>query len=183
MHTPCMPKLVRKTYMQLGTYNRNLLQMLIPMSSCTFPLFLCLLAPNHQVSILSKSAPTKNEVSKSMRERERERIMRELQKFTDKRYQLILKSLFIEDASIFFILHYFHLLIATCDLSPPFSPNFLYFHEYMCQICYFSFPKPQPLPLPISVAIINQMNTHQDVFSHHSTWNTCPNHRGLIYFT
>ena len=65
-------------------------------------------------------------------EREGERIMRELQKCTDKRYQLILRSLFIEDSSIFFIFHYFHSfssLHATCDLSSPFSPNFCDFHK------------------------------------------------------
>ena len=67
------------------------------------------------------------------RKRERERIMRELQKCTNKKsYQLILKSLFIKQTSIFFIFHYFISFSSpheTCDLSPSFSPNFHYFHK------------------------------------------------------
>ena len=78
----------------------------------------------------------------SVQECEREKIERELQNWIEKRYQLILISLFINEISIFLIFHYFPSISfshATCDLSPYFSPNFLYFHKLMCQKCLFSF--------------------------------------------
>ena len=49
MHMSCMPKLVRKTYMKLGTCKQILLQLLIPISSYAFLLSLFLLAPKLQV--------------------------------------------------------------------------------------------------------------------------------------
>ena len=73
MHIPCMPKIVRKTYMQLGTYNQNPLQLLIPMSSCDFMLFLCLFLQISKYATLSKSAPRKLSEYPRVWERERER--------------------------------------------------------------------------------------------------------------
>ena len=68
----------------------------------------------------------------SIQEYERERIMREIQKYTDKRYQLVLLILFIDETFILFIFHCFPSFSSsreTCDLSPPFSPIFHYFHK------------------------------------------------------
>ena len=73
------------------------------------------------------------EHSKCPRVWERERIMRESSntKLT-KGYQLILISIFMDEASIFFIFHYFPSFSSSyvaCDLSPHFSPNFNYFRK------------------------------------------------------
>ena len=77
----------------------------------------------------SKSAPRKLYMSKSVRKREyRESSKIELTKFCE----LVLIILFINEAFIFFIFHYFRSISSshvTYDISPPFSPNFHYFHK------------------------------------------------------
>ena len=93
------------------------------MSSCTFLLFFCLLTPNPKYVTLLQECYKK---TLSVQEYERERSKTELTKVELKKsHELILKILFINEASIFF--NFPHMQF--CDLSPSYSPNFHYFHK------------------------------------------------------
>jgi len=115
MHTPCMLKLVRKPCIQLDTCNQISFYSLILMSTCIFLLLLCLLA---SITNYPHSPRAIQEKSKYPIVWEGERSMRELQNALPKRYQQIPRSLFIEEAYIFFI------FLLTCNLwhfTSPFS--------------------------------------------------------------
>ena len=63
---------------------------------------------------------------------------------------------------------------ATCDFSPSFSPNFLYFHKQMPKIYFFLFKSFSITFTNFPKAIINKKWCPLGYFSQHSTWNMCP---------
>ena len=127
-----MSKTTRKSYMQYVIYKYSCWSSLILLFlDCSLLSFLFLVLPLLAFPFLAQKLE-RSKKTLSVQECERERIMRKLQNRTDKSYQLILISLFINEASIFFIFHYFPSFSSshgTCDLSPSFSPTFLYFHK------------------------------------------------------
>ena len=147
MHMPCMSKLARKSYMQPCTCKKNSLQLLVPLSSCDFLLFL-FLAPRIKVCHTHQECCNKN-LSLQEYERERENNESSKTKLT-KGYQMILRSLFMNEASILFIFHYFppHMQLVTFHLLFLLI-SIILINKY-AKNSIFSFPKPQPLPLKIS---------------------------------
>ena len=127
MHMPCMPKLVQE-----HTCN----SVLVRKSDVAIDLDVLLHFPTLPLPPCSKnpsmSYPPRvfqeSSISKSMTERIGEISNIELTKSCP----LILRSLFINEAYIFFIFHYFPSFSSsheTCDLSPPIFSNFHYFYK------------------------------------------------------
>ena len=123
---PCMPNLVRKTYMQLGTYKKKPIVVVEP---DVLLHFLGLTLPYCSKNTSMPQPPrVLQENSKCPRLCERERESSKL-KLT-KVYQLILY--FINEAyNLFNFLYFpsFSSLHANCDHSPSFYPNFHSFHK------------------------------------------------------
>ena len=118
------------------------------MTSCDFLLFLCLIAPNHQVSTLSKSSSRKLQVSKSMRERERERENRKRamsvrKKLNEKNITIwsseafLLMWLLFSSFSIIFLQFPPHMQLVIFQL--PFLLNFIILINKYVQKYFFLF--------------------------------------------
>ena len=113
------------------------------------------------------------------------RIERELQNWIDQAYPLILRSLFINEASIFFNFHDFPLISssrATCDLWPSFYPNSIIFINKMPINSSF-LSKSFDISFSNFLSHNNRSDTPLGCFSHHSTWNMCPMTVVLYIFT